>query len=456
MPDRLVPSGPAGLVHDPEDEPLPGLPGRAGFESGLAELLDSAGPQVALLLVDLDGFAVVREGLGFDAADEVLAGAARTLRATFRGHQALFAHLPGDVLAIALRGAYLPAAVEELAERILGDLAKPVYVDGVGVGLSASIGAFLTDTNIDTDTDTAGRPAGAVRSAQIALRRAKELGHTRWVLSDPVSAIGDGRRYRLACGIAGALDSGELTVVYRPHVVLPDGAIATSLNAVLRWHHPVLGELRAEQFFPLAETTGMTVALGRYLLAESLRAAGGWRARFADAAPMVCLTLPRRMAIDGDLVRIVEDELARNDLGHRHLMLCTDAPSLVDDRGELLDSLGELARAGVVFVVDITGLAELELLPALAVPAPAVMLTGAMIDALEVDEPPAEAVRAIRQLVERAEELDIKVGAHGVLSEEHARLLSGIGVVVGSGPYLPLHATAEEAEVWAGRNYPMG
>ncbi|GLY38059.1 hypothetical protein Amsp01_040830 [Amycolatopsis sp. NBRC 101858] len=431
-------------------DPVTGLPGRAWLEAELAPLLAAeTGNQVAVLLVGLDGFAVVRDGLGFDAADELLTGVARTLEEVFRDRRPVLALLPGDVFAVGLAGEHDAASVGEEAESVIAALSRPSYVDGVGVGVSASVGVFLVDTQ-------KALPAEAIRSAQVALRRAKELGQTRWVLFDPVAGHADAERYRLACGIAGALESGEMAVVYRPHVVLPDGEIITSLNAALRWRHPELGELRPEEFSPLAETTGMTVALGRHLLTETLRTAGEWRARFGDDAPMVCLTLPRRMAIDGDLVRFVGQELDRNGLAHRHLMLCTDGPSLLDDRGDLLGSLGELARAGVVFIVNVTGLPELELLPALDVPAPAVMLTGAIIDALEVDDPPERAVRAIRQLVERAEELGIKVGARGVLSQEHAELLFGIGVVVASGPYLPTYATGAEAETWVGRNFPMG
>ncbi|QKV73822.1 EAL domain-containing protein [Amycolatopsis sp. Hca4] len=427
-----------------------GLPGRGVLEAELARMLSAAGGgRVAVLLVGLDEFAVVREALGFDAADEVLAAAARTIEAFFGDVRRVLALLPGDVFAVVLPGEHDAATVGERAESVIAALGRPSYVDGIGVGISASVGVFLAGTGPPP-------PAEVIRSAQIALRRARELGRTRWVLFDPVAGRADAARYRLACGIAGALESGQLEVVYRPHVVLPDAEIITSLNAVLRWRHPDFGQLRSEQFFPLAEATGMTGALGRHLLAEALRTAGHWRGRFGAAAPTVCLTLPRRMAIDEDLVRIVGRELDRNELQHRHLVLCTDVPSLLDDRGDLLGSLDELARAGVVFVVHITGLSELELLPALNVPAPGVMLTGAIIDALEVDEPPEQAVRTIRQVVERAEELGIKVGARGVLSEEHAELLYGIGVVVAAGPYLPTYSTAAEAETWVGRNFPIG
>lgn len=402
----------------------------------------------ALMLVDIDGFPVIRDGLGFAAANEVLTGVARTLREIFARQQAFVVRLDGGMFAVALLGDDTTDAVGELAVRIIDRLAEPVWVDGIGVGVSASVGVALADT-------VAAEHAELVRSAQIALHRAKESGGTRWAMFDPAAGAADRERCRLACGIAGAMAAGELAVVYRPKAVLPDARLLTTLNAGLRWRHPVLGELPPEQFYPLAEATGMTGRLGEYLLAEALRTAADWLARYGDDdAPRVCLNLPRRMAIDGDLVRIVETELGRNGLQPRHITLCTDGPSLVDERGDLLESLAELASAGVTFIVDITGMAELELLPALKVPATAVMLTGQVIEALEIDDPPAWAVRAIRQLVDRAHEIGVQVGAHGVIGQEHAELLAGIGVLVGAGPFVPTHASAAEAEVWAGRVVP--
>lgn len=444
--DSHGPSTTAGPA-DAHQDPVTGLPDGTRLRAELTRLL-TAGRHVTLLLVDLDGFAVVNDGLGFDAADEVLRGVAATLREAFAAHQAFLARLPGDSFAVVLAGPVDQDAVTASTEAAIAALARPAYVDGIGIGVSASVGIA------GGDSDTGGDQAALLRSAQIALHRAKELGKSQWVRFDPVSGSADRERYRLACGIAGALESGEMAVVYKPHVVLPHAQVVASLNVTLRWHHPTLGELRPEQFYPLAEATGMTVPLGRFLLAEALRTAGDWRARFGDDAPMVCLALPRRMAIDGDLVRTVQAELDRNGLEHRHIMLCTDGAALLDERGDLLEALGELAEAGVVFAVYITGMPELELLPALQVPAPAVMLTGPIIDALEIDAPPAWAVRNIRQLAERAAELDIKVGAYGVPSQEHADLLFEVGVAVAAGPYLPTYASSADAETWIGRVLP--
>ncbi|MFC5291085.1 diguanylate cyclase domain-containing protein [Actinokineospora guangxiensis] len=435
--------------HQALHDPMTGLPNSAHFRSKLESIVaNRRSGRIAVLVLDVDGFKVVSDGLGAEDADEVLRGVADTLRETFSAHDAFVARLFGDGFAVALEGEFGTPYVTALAEQAIADLARPVPVGGIGVGVSASVGIAVADAR------TTGH-AELMRSGEVALHRAKELGKAQWVLFNPETSKSDRDRYRLACGIAGALHAGEIGVAYQPHVVLPDAQIVTSISVSLRWRHPELGELRSEEFSPLAETTGMTVALGRHLLAEALRTGADWRARFGDDAPMVCLTLPRRMAIDGDLVGIVRTELDRHGLEPRHLMLCADGPSLVDARGDLIESISHLARLGVVFIMHVTGMSELELIPALGVPAPGVMLTGPLVAAASTaGDAPAQ--RHIRHIVERAAELGIAVGARGIGSQEHARALFDLGVVVGAGPYLPEYATAEEAETWVGRVYPMG
>lgn len=435
--------------HQGLHDPLTGLPNGVHFRSKLETML--AGhehPRIALLFLDIDGFKVVNDGLGADVADLVLRGVAGILREVFSGHQGFVARLFGDGFAVALPGELDPGSVTELAERAIQELAKPRYVEDVGVGVSVSIGiaiGVVPGTGHDS----------LMRSAEVALHRAKELGKAQWVMFDAETGRADRGRYRIASAIAGALELGEITVAYQPHVVLPAARVVTSLNAALVWDHPVHGRLRDGRFYPLAEITGMTVSLGKYLLAEALRTKADWQNRFGDDAPMVCLTLPRRMAIDVDLVGIVRTELTRAGLVARHLMLCTDAAALLDGRGDLLESLGLLAQLGVRFIITVTGIPDLEILAACQVRVPAVMLTGPLVSAFENENPPAWAHVIVHHLVARAEELGMKVGAYGVASRAHADRLFDLGIVVGSGSYLPEYLSRADAEIWIGKAFPM-
>ncbi|MGW6446405.1 diguanylate cyclase domain-containing protein [Lentzea sp. NPDC055074] len=437
--------------HQTLHDALTGLPNDAYFRSKLESMVATAGAgeQIAVLLLDVDGFGVINDGLGPDLANRVLRATAGTLREVFDQEDAFIARLFRDEFGVALRGVLTRQSVVALVEETIDRLAQPVYHDTrVGVGVSASVGVVIGDSSAEHHA--------LARSAEVALHRAKDLGKSQWVLYDQETDQAARDRYFLAASLAGAIESGEVGIVLQPQVVLPDAPVVTSLKASLCWRHPTLGRLRADEVYALAELTGMTMPLGRHLLAEAVETAADWRARFGDGAPMVCLNLPRRMAIDADLVSIVRTELERHGLEARRLMLCADSASLLDARGDLQESIGVLARLGIVFVMDVAGLPDLELVSAFGLPVPAVMLVGPIVAAVGVADPPEWARRQVRYLVDRAEELGVKVGAHGVVSQAHAELVHSLGVVVAAGPYLPEYETREQAEVWAGRVWPMG
>ncbi|WP_394617873.1 diguanylate cyclase domain-containing protein [Lentzea sp. JNUCC 0626] len=438
--------------HQTLHDSLTGLPNDAYFRSKLESMVGGPadGDRIAVLFLDVDGFGVINDGLGPDLANRVLHATAATLREVFTHESAFIARLFRDEFAVALKGDITQQSVVALVEEMIDQLAQPVYHDSrVGVGVSASVGVVVADC--------AGADHSALaRSAEVALHRAKELGKSQWVLFDPETDRAARDRYFLAASLAGAIEVGEVGFVYQPQVVLPDAPVITSLKASLCWRHPSLGSLGADEVYALAELTGMTMPLGRHLLAEAVETAADWCGRFADGAPVVCLNLPQRMAIDPDLVRIVRAELERRGVEARRLMLCTNSASLLDKRGDLQESIGVLARLGIVFVMDVAGLPDLELVSALELPVPGVMLVGPVVAVTATGEAPEWARRQISHLVERAGELGIVVGAHGVASQAQAELLHSLGVLVGAGPYLPQYESREEAEVWAGRVWSAG
>ncbi|MFD5827315.1 diguanylate cyclase domain-containing protein [Lentzea sp. NPDC060358] len=437
--------------HQTLHDSLTGLPNEAYLRSKVESMVAAAGAgeQVALLFLDLDGFGVINDGLGPEVANLVLRAVAGTLRLVFAGEGIFLARLFRDEFAVAMCGPLTHQSVVAQVEEMIRKLAEPVYHGTAGVGVSASVGIVVADA---AGTDH----RSLLRSAEVALHRAKELGKSQWVLFDPETDRAARDRYFLAASLAGAIETGEVGIVYQPQVVLPDAPVITSLKACLSWSHPQAGRLRADEVYALAELTGMTVPLGRHLLAEAVETAADWRDRFGDGAPVVCLNLPQRMAIDADLVGIVRGELARHGLDARRLMLCTNSASLLDVRGDLKESIGVLARLGVVFILDVAGLPDLELVSSLDLPVPGAMLVGPVVAAVAGDDPPEWALRQVRHLVGRADELGVKVGAHGVASQAHADRLFSLGVVVAAGPYLDEYATQQDAEVWVGRVFSPG
>jgi diguanylate cyclase (GGDEF)-like protein/PAS domain S-box-containing protein len=429
------------LVHQNVHDPLTGLPNASSFTTKLeAALSAGARDDIALIYLDVDGFKVVNDGLGAGVGDQVLRGVAGKLSAVFTGHHDGFvARLSGDGFAVLLRGELAATEVVGLVERALEDLNEPIYLGGHGIGVSASAGIVVRAAVEDG-------AAELLRAAEIALHRAKEAGKAQWMLFDPELDARDRGRYQLGAVIAGALENGEFSLVYQPTVKLADPDRIAAVNAGLRWNHPEKGELGSDEFYPLAQTTGMTVPLGRWLLAESLAATARWRSRLGESAPDVCVRLPTRLAIDPDLVLLVREQLDKHELPATALRLCTDRDSVLDPRGEVLDSFAVLAELGTQLVLTISGSADLELIPQHGLPVKHVILSGPVIDALDAEEPAESDIRHLTQLVTRARELQLRVGAEGVRTHEQAARLRQLGVLAARGQFANDSATGDEVD----------
>lgn len=419
------------LRHQSVHDALTGLSNASRFNTLLeAALSPSARGQVALIYLDLDGFRVVNDGLGAGVGDKILRGVAAKLRDAFTEHEALVARLSGDGFAVLLRGQLSAAEVIGMVERAMEDLAEPIYVKDQGVGVSASAGIVVRNVARATAEELQ-------RGAELALHRAKEAGRGQWMLFDPELDQHDRARYRLGAEIAGALENGQFVMTYYPTVSLADPEEITTISAGLRWHHPELGELDPAQFYPLAETTGMVASLGRWLIAETLAMSARLRERYGKSAPELCIRLPKRLVAEPELVKMIRQQLDRNKLPASALRVCTRAAIAVGRDGEVRDSLPVLTDLGVKLVLIVHSSTDLELIPRHGLDVRYVMFGGPVVSAFAVGEPEPAAVRHLEYLLARAAELDLRVGAEGVQSAEHAERLDKFGVLAGRGPFAP-------------------
>lgn len=437
------------LRHQTLHDALTGLPNALSFSTKLdaAVAADSPG-QLALVYLDIDGFKVINDGLGAELGDQVLRAVGRKLGTVFADHDAFIARLSGDGFAVLLHGELNATEVIALVQQVLDELTEPVYYDELGVGVSASAGIVVRKA-------AGGSANELLRAAEIALHRAKEAGKAQWMLFDPELDARDRSRYRLGATIAGALENGEFSLVFQPTVRLARQHELAVVNAGLRWNHPEFGDLESEDFYPLAATTGMMIPLGRWLLTESLAATARWREKFGDAAPEVCVRLPYRLATDPDLVLLVKEELDRNDLPAGALRLCTDGPSVLDPAGEVIDSLAVLADLGAHLVLAVSGSADLELIRTHQLPVRHVILTGEVVEAL-ADHDDEVASRHLGQLVSRAKEMGLRIGAEGVRDAAHAERLRALGVLAGRGPFIAESATKSDVEELIDRHAAAG
>jgi diguanylate cyclase (GGDEF)-like protein len=248
--------------HAAAHDHLTGLANRAAFIRHLAEHGRTPGVQpLAVLLVDLDGFKEVNDTLGHHHGDAVLIEFADLLSAAAAPH--LTARLGGDEFAVLVVGDDPEDAARVIADRV--HRVNVVSARGIAVSFSAGIARLRRGYD----------PADVLRSADLAMYTAKRTpGGSVRVFTDRMEEQAQ-RRHLLVAALPGAIGRGELSLVYQLMYRLSDGSVAGA-ETLLRWSHPLYGEVPPDEFIPLAEENGHVTAIGNWVLDGALARLAAW------------------------------------------------------------------------------------------------------------------------------------------------------------------------------------
>jgi len=252
---------------------LTGLPNRfllrEQADEAIAAERGSPCPGLALLLVDLDGFKTINDSFGHTAGDAMLKAAAGRMHHTLRGGD-LFGRLGGDEFLVVLRGPHVDAAeAEASAQRLIAALSEPLMFGSESLKVGASVGIALLGRDGDAFDPL-------MRAAHAALRVARATGRNTWQLHNEQIHRQTQRRLEIECGLRGALDRDEFSLVYQPQVSL-DGWQPPGIEALVRWHWPA-GPCHPAEFIPIAEDSGEIMRLGEWVISEACRQAVAWHA----------------------------------------------------------------------------------------------------------------------------------------------------------------------------------
>ena len=331
----------AEALHRASHDQLTSLPNRFQFRKALETAVASAAKAhrpLAVLIVDLDGFKSINDALGHPAGDDVIRVVAERLQAV-AGPTDLVVRMGGDEFAILRTDGTSKDAVERICERAISSIGTPVPTDAGHAVVGASIGAALTDSS----QTNAGN---LVRDADIALYRAKSEGRNTFRVFDVAMDEDRLRRKRIEADLGLAIARpGQLSVCYQP-IYSGDGSVVTGAEALLRWHHPVMGEIPPVVFIPIAEESGLINQLGEWMLREVFAATRNWRLQSVavNVSPLELRTpgyaerfLDIAKEADADLTRI-EVEITEN--------------VLIQNAGPTMASLETLRSAGVRLTID--------------------------------------------------------------------------------------------------------
>jgi diguanylate cyclase (GGDEF)-like protein/PAS domain S-box-containing protein len=217
---------------------------------------------VALLYIDLDGFKQVNDFLGHDAGDMLLMEVAQRLKHCVRESDTV-ARLGGDEFTVILTELNDLGHVEFVCQKILFGLAQPFSFAGDMSHISASIGVSLYPFDATSVEDL-------IRKADQAMYVAKQSGKNQFHYFTQEMDKKAHFRLLITNELRSALTNQQLSVHYQPVVDLHDGHVFKA-EALLRWHHPKLGDIQPSDFIPLAEESGLIKDIGNWAFQEAAR-----------------------------------------------------------------------------------------------------------------------------------------------------------------------------------------
>ncbi len=406
----------ARLRHAATHDALTGLPNRVLLADRLRQAIARASRhemRFAVLVVDLDRFKAINDSLGHIAGDELLQEVARRLSGLLRKEDSL-ARLGGDEFVLLIHEVSGPADAEQVARKVLTQVALPFQLAGLDVHVSPSVGISLCPDDGD-DSET------LLQHADAAMYHAKKKGRNTFQFFAPAMNAFARERLELESGLRTALAQREFELHYQPKVDIATGRIE-SAEALIRWRHPKRGLIPPGGFIPLAEETGFIVQLGEWVLYEACRQARAWQDEGLHLR--MAVNLSARQFRQDSLIETVRGALTAARLEPRYLELELTESAVMQDAESSVQIMRRLSDAGLRISVDDFGTGYSSLSYLRRLPLDKLKIDRSFIREIVTSRDDAEIVRAIVTL---AHSLHLKVIAEGVETAEQLTFLRALG-----------------------------
>lgn len=437
------------LRHQAGHDPLTDLANRRrlfeALEACRAQLAGGVpSGRTAVVVLDLHRFGAVNASFGHPVGDRLLQEVAARLRLAAPGD--LVARLGGDEFVVVTAGITSQQGALAVGQRLLDALNRPFEAAGQPLRVGASAGVCLVAADHAPEAEFA---AAVLRDADTALRHAKRL-----VLDGPAlfdAALRENATQRLTdeAELAAAISAGGLEVHYQPVVDLRTGR-PMGAEALVRWPRPGHGLVRPDLFIPLAEESGLIVALGSWVLRRACADAAGWaRTIPALATAAVSVNVSARQLAHPGFPADVADALARSGLTASRLVLEVTETAVIQDRDAVLRVLSALREEGVRVALDDFGTGYSSLSYVQTLPADVLKIDKSFVDAIKG---PAQGTALVEVVIKLAEATGLLTVAEGVETAVQADALRVLGCQRGQGYLwsrpLPIDLLARHLASW--------
>jgi len=413
------------LVHRAFHDEMTGLANRALFTDRVEQAMLRASrdaQRTAVLFLDLDDFKEVNDSLGHAAGDALLQQGADRLRACLRSGDTA-ARLGGDEFAVLLEGCVDDGAeATRVAERISNAFARPFSLEGREVFATASIGMVVSDGGESGDD--------LLRNADLAMYIAKKRGKARLERFESHMHEEVVERLDLLADLRHAIEREELQLEYQPIIDLESRTVS-GLETLVRWDHPRRGRISPLDFIPLAEQSGLIVAIGRWVMLHACSHARHWSRSLPELVPVtVTVNLSARQLGDEHLLDDVATALRVAGLRRNQLVLELTESTLLANSEETVEILNGLKSLGVRLAIDDFGTGYSSLSYLHRFPVDVLKIDKSFVDGID-SGPGASALASA--VIALGNSLGLRTVAEGIETDSQLSVLAGLGCKFGQG-----------------------
>ena len=417
------------LLHHAFHDALTGQPNRVLFRNKLEEAVADCqreGNQTgcAVLIVNIDRFQQINESFGHSAGDRFLISMASTLRRCIRSSDTL-ARLSGDEFAILVSRFKDVEEVEMISRRVHEAMQQPYDLDGNEVFTSVSIG-------VATTLSSATHPEDLIRDADFAMHRAKGAGKSRTEIYHRDSHQRARSQFHLETELRRAVERNELELYYQPIIDLKTSQLH-GFEGLTRWIHRERGFVSPAEFIPLAEETGVIVALGRWAMKAACQQIKTWvDEQGAEHAVPVNVNVSGIQFARDNVAAVVERTLEESGIDGRFLRIELTESAIMANPMRISESLNRIRKLGVKVALDDFGTGYSSLNYLHQFPIDVIKIDRSFINQLERGNAPYKILQMIGML---ASNLGHEVVAEGLEDIDHIEMLRSLDFGYGQGFY---------------------
>ncbi len=412
------------LQHQALHDPLTGLPNRRYLLKTIADTIaqaDEASKQLTMLFCDLDFFKSVNDTHGHDFGDKCLMEITRRILAELPT-QDFVARFGGNEFVI-LSNATIDEAKAK-ADALLQAVSQQLTVGDAVVKIQTSIGIALLDPDHKN-------PSELIRDADAAMYQAKERGRNRTEVFNASLQSYSTKRAQMDVALRFAQERDELALVYQPKVSILNGAVKGFELLLLRWNNPQYGAIPPMEFIPVAESSGLVVPIGLWVLEEACKQLRQWQAEYAGLNRFtIAVNVSMRQLLQSSFLNDVKDILERTGIAPNLIELELTETSAMANPVQTVETLTVLKRLGFRLALDDFGTGYSSLAYLHRLPIDVLKIDKTFVQGLDKNQSDVEIVRLILAL---AQMLNLDIVAEGVETREDMLKLRQMGCYLAQG-----------------------